>query len=87
MEVRTTQSIVRFSSRFRLRGLDGQQPAGDYRIECDDEQIGGVSFIAYRRVATFIHLPAVSDDTRATQMVPIDPAELEDALGRDRAAA
>ena len=82
MPVRTTCLAVRFSSEFLLYGFDGPQSAGEYRIEYDE----GISFRAYRRVATFIHLPAICwRPTR--QMVPIDAAELEEALAKDREAA
>lgn len=87
MPTRTTRSVVRFSSAFRLHGFDAPQPAGEYSVEQDEEQIEGISAIAYRRVATFIHLPAIATGTLARQMVPIDPADLEAALTRDREAA
>ena len=51
MSTRTTQSLVRFSSPFLLYGFDTPQPAGEYRIEHDDELIEGLSWLAYRRVA------------------------------------
>jgi hypothetical protein len=36
------------------------QPPGDYAIDEDEELIDGLSWLAYQRVATFIHLPAIS---------------------------
>lgn len=84
MSIRTTQSVVRFSSPFLLYGFDVPQPAGEYRIEHDDELIEGLSWLAYRRVATFIHLPAVAPGRNPEQMVPIDPADLEAALEKDQ---
>lgn len=87
MPTRTTRSVVHFSSPFMLRGFDAPQPAGDYRVEADEEQIEGVSMIAYRRVATFIHLPAIAAASLTAQMVPVDPADLEKALAKDREAA
>ena len=84
MSTRTTQSFVRFSSPFLLYGFDTPQPAGEYRIEHDDELIEGLSWLAYRRVATFIHLPAVASGRNPEQMVPIDPADLEAALEKDQ---
>lgn len=84
MSTRTTQSVVRFSSPFLLYGFDAPQPAGEYRIEQDDELIEGLSRLAYRRVATFIHLPAIAPGQRPKQMVQIDPADLEAALEKDQ---
>ena len=84
MPNRTTQTIVRFSSPFRLRGFDAPQPAGEYHVECDDEAIEGPSVTAYRRVATFIHLPSISDRSLTRHMVPVDRAELEEAILKDK---
>ena len=84
MTARTKRSTVHFSAPFALHPLDGMQPAGDYEIDADEETIDGLSFIAWRRVATFITLPALSvPDRRSVQLVGIDPAELEAALDRD----
>lgn len=83
MKVRTTRSTVRFSSEFTMHGLDRPQPPGEYRIEYDDEQIEGVSFLAFRRVATYLHLPAIATCQSLRQMVPVDPDDLEAALAKD----
>ncbi|MBE0702830.1 MAG: hypothetical protein IH582_06630 [Afipia sp.] len=83
MEVRTRRSTVRFSSEFLLYGFDKPQPPGEYCVEYDEEQIEGITFLAFRRVATFIHLPAVTTGRPTRQMVPIDPADLEAALAKD----
>ena len=84
MSTRTKQSVVRFSSAFLLHGLDAPQPAGEYRIEQDEEMIEGISWLAYRRVATFIHLPATATESRMRQIMQIDQADLEAALEKDR---
>jgi len=83
MEVRTTRSTVRFSSEFMLHGFDEPQPPGEYRVEYDEEQIDGATFLAFRRVATFLHLPAITTGQSTRQMVPIDPDELNAALAKD----
>ena len=41
MTTRTTQTIVRFSSAFLLPGFDAPQPAGEYRVDQDEESIDG----------------------------------------------
>ena len=81
---RTTQTVVRFNSAFALPGLDAPQPAGEYRVDLDEESLEGASRTAWRRVATFIHLPAISAKGSTQQMVPIEPASLEAALDKDR---
>ena len=55
--VRTRRETVTFARPFRLRGVDEPQPAGAYTVETDEEPIEGLSFMAYRRVATVIFLP------------------------------
>lgn len=80
MSNRTTNTIVHFSQPFELPGIDGIHPAGDYKIVQDEELIEGLSQLAYQRVATFIHLPSISDGSRMRQFVRIDPTLLEHLL-------
>ena len=86
MSTRTKHTTVHFSAPFALRGVDDIQPPGDYAIDEDEELIDGVSWLAYRRVATFIHLPALASNSRTSQLISIDHAELEAALQQDRDA-
>jgi hypothetical protein len=85
----TKRSIVHFAAPFSLKGIDGTQAPGDYEVDQDEEQIEGVSWLAYRRVGTFIHLPAIGSKSRTSMMVAVDPLELDAALELDhqRAAA
>lgn len=80
---RTKQTTVHFSRPFALPGFDELQPAGDYLVDHDEEQIEGVSWLAWRRVATFIHLPATKSQSLARQMVPITSTDLDAALEKD----
>jgi len=84
MTTRTTPSVVRFNSAFVLPGFDAPQPPGEYRVDLDEESLEGPSRTAWRRVATFIHLPAISAKGSTQQMVPIEAAALEAALVEDR---
>lgn len=77
MQTRTSRTTISFHKPFVLRNLEGLQPAGDYVVETDEELIQGISRIMYRRVATFLHLPAVSVSVYPNQIVPVDPTELE----------
>jgi hypothetical protein len=83
MTTRTTQTVVCFSSPFLLPGFDSPQPPGDYRVDQDEELIEVVSRLAWRRVAAFIHLPAISRQVPTQQMVPINPADLDATLEKD----
>ncbi|MEQ9181001.1 MAG: hypothetical protein RIF44_20120 [Nitratireductor sp.] len=84
MTARTTQTVVHFTSPFLLPGIEGPQPAGDYRVDHDEELLEVVSRLAWRRVGTFIHLPAIAKQGTTRQMVPIDPADLDAALEKDQ---
>lgn len=83
MTTRTTQTIVRFSAPFMLPGFDAAQPAGDYRVDQDEELLEAYSHLAWRRVSAFVHLPAIGVDGQTHQMAPIDPADLDAALEKD----
>ena len=54
--VGTTRTTISFSQRYKLRDLDYIQPAGDYLLDTDEELIESLSRLAYRRVATLLHL-------------------------------
>ena len=88
MSMRTTETTVTFRHPFALGALDGRQPAGTYRLVTEEEQIPGLSFVAFRRVATLLHLPAdpAPGDKRPRythQVVSVDPAELAALLAAD----
>lgn len=83
MTTRTTQTVIHFSSAFQLAGVNTSLPAGDYRVDQDEESIDGVSRLAWRRLSTFIHLPAIGERSSTQQMVPINPADLDAALDKD----
>lgn len=93
MLTRTREATVTFVRPFRLVEFDGQQPAGVYRIVTDEEEILGLSMLAWRRVATALHVPAVEPAGTVarpargpSQVFLVDPAGLEAALAADAAA-
>jgi hypothetical protein len=83
MIARSLSKTVVFNRPFLLKGVDRTLPAGSYRVVTDEELIEGISFPAYRRVATMIFVPALTHGTSSIEMVTIDPLDLEAALGRD----
>lgn len=83
MTTRTTIKAVTFKRPFALGEFDEVQPAGVYRVETDEELLEGVSFPAYRRTLTMIHLHASPGHPGRTQMLDINPKDLEAALERD----
>jgi hypothetical protein len=58
--MRTTNKTVTFHRSFHLKGVDRLLPPGNYRVVTDEELIEGLSFPAYRRIATAIFVPAPS---------------------------
>lgn len=86
MTLRTKREIVTFAQPFRLRGVDETQPAGAYAVETDEEPIEGLSFLAYRRVATVIFLPVPHGGAGSFQAVPVDPQALAVAMAADKLA-
>ncbi len=87
MTVRTSRKPVTFARPFSLSGIDEMQPAGTYMVETDEELLSGLSFPAYRRVATLIFLPSRPGRAVGEQVANIDPLELQAALERDAVAS
>ena len=85
MSTRTTETTVTFSRSFTLSAVDGVLPAGTYRVSVDEEEIEGLSFRAFQRVATMLHLPANPAAGRRRELVQVDPQELAGALAADTA--
>jgi hypothetical protein len=83
MKTRTNRKTVTFGGAFVLGGLDRELPAGAYVVETDEELIEGLSFPAWRRVATLIHLPAMPAHPGRTETLSVDPTVLDAALSRD----
>lgn len=86
MSVRTIETTVTFKHPFALPSFDGPQPAGTYRLVMDEEEILGLSFLAFRRTATMLHIPAVSISGHPNQVFPVNSAELTTALKADARA-
>jgi hypothetical protein len=86
MTTRTTKRIVTFKRPFSLSGFDGEQPAGSYSVETDEELLDGRSFPAYRRMATMMQLEHGTQGAGGIlQVAVIDPQQLEAALAADAA--
>jgi hypothetical protein len=81
---RTKRRTLTFKRAFTLKGVERQLPPGDYELVTDEELIEELSFPVYRRVASWIMAPAQNAAT-ATEMIPIDPAEIDVVHERDRA--
>ena len=87
MSVRTSHKTVTFARPFLLSGIDEVQPAGTYTVETNEELLPGLSFLAYRRIATLIFLPLRPGGAFVERIVNIDPLELEAAQKSDASIA
>jgi hypothetical protein len=87
MTTRSKDTTLTFSKAFALPELDRPLPAGSYRVVWDEEDIPGLSFLAFRRVATMLQVPALSAPGGPTEMFLVNLDELAAALEADRVAA
>ena len=83
LTLRTTQRTVTFTRPFKLGESCEHYPAGRYSIETDEELLEDASFPAYLRKATMMQLIADPRRPGITEIVTIDPQQLEAALAAD----
>lgn len=83
MTIRTTETTATFRHPFTLPSVEKPQPAGTYRLVMDEEEIAGLSFLAFRRVATMLDVPAIAVTGQPGQVFLVDPDELTAALKAD----
>lgn len=81
--MRTTETNATFTRPFTLPEFEGPQPAGTYRLVTDEEEISGLSFLAFRRVATLLRLPSLASSGRPEQTIAISAEGLAAALKAD----
>lgn len=84
MTIRSRREAVIFKHPFRIRGVDRLLPAGTYEVITDEESIEGLSFAAFRRVATMILVPGASPSVH--EMISIGSVDLADAQRIDASA-
>lgn len=83
MTTRTTTDHITFRAPFVLAGMDEPLASGIYTVETDEESIEGISFPAYRRVATLLHVHPSRDRPGESRVLAIDPVALAEAVARD----
>lgn len=87
MAIVSRREVVTFKHPFRIRGIDRLLPAGDYEVITDQEKIDGLSFAAFRRVATMIMVPAKDSRGLVMEMISIGTGDLADAQRIDASAS
>lgn len=84
MTIRTSSKFVIFNHPFKIGTLSELQPAGSYQVDTDEELIEGLSFVAYKRILTIIHLHSKTKLNSLTRALTINVKDLEIALQEDR---
>ena len=82
MLTRTQCSTLVFARPFRISTETRLQPAGSYLVETEEELLEGLSFPAYRRIATTITLQSAPTGA-VVQALSVDPADLARAQDAD----
>ena len=85
MTIRSRREAVTFKHPFRIRGVDRLLPAGTYEVITDEESIEGLSFAAFRRIATMILVPGAASASML-EMISIGSVDLADAQRIDASA-
>jgi hypothetical protein len=76
--------MLTFRRPFALSAIDGLLSAGSYRLVVDEEEIPGLSFLAFKRTATMLHIPALSTPGGPNQVFVVNADELAAVLEADR---
>ena len=84
--MRSRRETITFQHPFRIRGIDRLLPSGAYEVITDEEMIEGLSFPAFRRIATMIMVPASAQNS-AMEMISIGSVDLSDAQRMDASAS
>jgi len=83
--IRSRREAVTFKHPFRIRGVDRLLPAGTYEVITDEESIEGLSFAAFRRIATMILVPGAASASML-EMISIGSVDLANAQRIDASA-
>lgn len=84
LEMRSTCVTVTFRSAFRLPGYVAPFSAGTYEVLSEDERLDGLSFEAFRRVATFLRISGQDSPRGRTELFPVSQADLDAAVLADQ---
>jgi hypothetical protein len=86
MNMRSTRSTVTFANPFALPGYPDDLPAGDYEVVVEEELLEGLSFEAYRQMATYLTVRGRGGHAGRTELRAISDSDLKEALSRDQTA-
>lgn len=86
MKSRTTRKTILFMEPFSLRGCGQTLEPGVYLVETDEELLEGLSFVAYQRTKTFIHLHSSLGRPGTSRTLSVSGDDLDTAINIGRAA-
>jgi hypothetical protein len=86
-DLKEGQKVAFEVERDERTDVDRPLPAGTYRVVVDEEDISSLSLLAFRRIATMLHVPAISTPGGSVEMFLVNPDELAAALASDLVAA
>jgi hypothetical protein len=85
MTIRSRRETVTFRHPFRIRSIERLLPAGAYEVITDEEAIEGLTFSAYRHIATMIVVPAEGAHN-SMEVLSIGSVDLANAQAADASA-
>lgn len=85
--MRTRTSTIQFKSPFHLPGSPRPHPPGVYRVITADEEVRGLSFVAWRTVKAHLQVPALGSPAQHFDHVPVTIEDLEACVCHDRIMA
>jgi len=86
MKSRTTKKTVMLTEPFSLRGCSQSLEPGVYLVETDEELLEGLSFRAFQRTKTFIHLHSSLGRPGTSRTLSVSGDDLDTAINIGRAA-
>lgn len=86
MTVRSTRMTVELSQSFSLRGCGQALEPGVYLVETDEQLLESLSFRAYQRIETFIHLHRDLGRPGVDRVLSVSGDDLDSAVSIGRVA-
>lgn len=84
MTERQVETEITFAHPFLLDALVTALDAGTYRLTVDEEEIPGLSFVAYRTVAAHLEIPSIDRQGVQRQYLQVSTGEIEAVLLKDK---
>lgn len=83
--MRSSTATVIFANSFHLPGHEADFPSGSYEVLREDERLDGLTFEAFRRVATYLRVWGRGAQAGQSELLSITEQDLDAALLADKA--